>query len=426
MLEKIDTGKIIKTGKTMKIPKLFYGWWVVAASIFGFSASPGQFAFGAMSLFMIPLSLEFNWDRTQISLALTIFTVVQAFATPVVGRMVDQYGAKEILIPSVLIFGSLLSTIPLIVSELWHLYLIFFLIGSLTAGSAAVTYLRIIGAWFNKRRGLAFGITMAGGGLGYTYVPPMLQYLIDNFGWRYGYYALAAIVLILSLPLISLVVRNKPADMNLRQDGDAEGKIITPEEDITLTLSQVLKLKTFWLLYPIFTLLSLCLYGLMPHFVPMLQDRGMDTATAALVFSTLGITIIVSRASIGFLLDKYFAPRVAMICVLLSAIGITILAGGAAGGLAFIAAIFVGFSIGAELDLLAYLTTRYFGLGSFGMIYGLLFSAFLLGVSTGPVIYGAAFETFSSYVNILTSCGIILAIAASLMLLLPRYKQVGD
>ncbi len=409
----------------MKIPKLFYGWWVVAASIIGFSASPGQFAFGAMSLFMIPLSVEFNWDRTQISLALLIFTVVQFFATPVVGRMVDRYGAKEILIPSILIFGSLLATIPLFVSELWHLYFIFFLIGSLTAGSAAVSYLRIISAWFNKRRGLAFGITMAGGGLGYTYVPPMLQYLIDDFGWRYGYYALAAIVLVLSMPLILLVVRNKPADMNLRQDGDTEGEVITQDEDITLTLSQVLKLKTFWLLYLIFVLLSLCLYGLMPHFVPLLNDRGMDAATAALVFSTLGITIIVSRASIGLLLDKYFAPRVAMICVLLSAIGIAILASGAGGGMAFIAAIFVGFSIGAELDLLAYLTTRYFGLGSFGMIYGLLFSAFLLGVSTGPVIYGVAYETFSSYVNILTTCGIILTVAAGLTLLLPKYKQVG-
>ena len=190
------------------MPKYFYGWNIVAASIFGFSASPGQFAFAALGIFTIPLGLEFGWSRVEISLAATIFTLTQAFATAIIGKMVDQHGAKQVLIPSIIIFGLLLASIPLFISKLSHLYIIFFLIGALAAGSAAVPYLRIIGSWFKKNRGLAFGITMAGGGLGYMYVPPMLQYLIDNHGWRYGYYALAAIVLFASLPLVFKIVKN--------------------------------------------------------------------------------------------------------------------------------------------------------------------------------------------------------------------------
>ena len=162
----------------------------------------------------------------------------------------------------------------------------------------------------------------------------------------------------------------------------------------------------------------------MSNLVPMLNDRGMDTSTAALAASTVGITIIVSRIVIGFLLDKYFAPRVGMFCFMLSAMGTALLAFGAVGPTAFLAAIFFGFSVGAELDLLAYLITRYFGLSSFGMVYGILFAAFLGGVSAGPVVFGRLFDYYGSYVNILGICSCILVTVALSMLLLPKYKTL--
>jgi MFS family permease len=154
----------------------------------------------------------------------------------------------------------------------------------------------------------------------------------------------------------------------------------------------------------------------------MLNDRGMDTVTAALAASTVGITIIVSRIVIGFLLDKYFAPRVGMVCFMLSAIGTAFLAFGAVGPSAFVAAIFFGLSVGAELDLLAYLITRYFSLSSFGMVYGILFAAFLGGVSLGPVVFGRLFDYYGSYINILGICSCILVVTSVSMLFLPKYK----
>jgi MFS family permease len=409
--------------------KIFYGWKIVGTSILCYSAAPGQFAIGILGVFVIPLQLEFGWSRADIFLSTAFLTLTQAIFTPLLGSLVDKYGSKKVMMPSLFFFGLLLGGIPLFVGDTAHLYLFYAIIGGLSGGAAAVPYLRLAGAWFVKKRGLAFGLVMSGGGLGYAYSPPLVQYMIDNYGWRSGYYMLAAILIFLVLPLIQLFIYDKPQDINLLPDGDSDGEGLGVNEAVIeyddvgkITLGALLKMPLFYQLFTTFMLLTFCLYGLMSNLVPMLNDRGMDTSTAALAASTVGITIIVSRIVIGILLDKYFAPRVGMVCFMLSAMGTAFLAFGAVGPTAFLAAIFFGFSVGAELDLLAYLITRYFGLSSFGMVYGILFAAFLGGVSLGPVVFGRLFDYYGSYVNILGICSFILVVTSLSMLLLPKYK----
>ena len=409
----------------MAIHKIFYGWKIVGTSIVCYSAAPGQFAVGILGLFVIPLQLEFGWSRADIFLSTTFITLTQAIFTPLLGSLIDKYGSKKVMMPSIFLFGLLLGGIPLFVGDLADLYLFFGIIGVLSGGAAAVPYLRLAGAWFVKRRGLAFGLIMSGGGLGYAYSPPLVQYMIDNYGWRSGYYALAAIVIFLVLPLIQLFIHDHPRDLKLLADGDtvdADESVVAADEEEKTKLGELLRMPLFYQLFATFMLLTFCLYGLMSNLVPMLLDRGMDTTGAALAASTVGITIIVSRIVIGFLLDKFFAPRVGMVCFLLSAMGTAFLAFGAVGPTAFIAAIFFGFSVGAELDLLAYLITRYFGISAFGMVYGILFAAFLGGVSIGPVVFGRLFDFYGSYVNILSICSCILVITSISMLFLPKYK----
>ena len=409
----------------MAIHKIFYGWKIVGTSIVCYSAAPGQFAVGILGLFVIPLQLEFGWSRADIFLSTTFITLTQAIFTPLLGSLIDKYGSKKVMMPSIFLFGLLLGGIPLFVGDLADLYLFYGIIGVLSGGAAAVPYLRLAGAWFVKRRGLAFGLIMSGGGLGYAYSPPLVQYMIDNYGWRSGYYALAAIVIFLVLPLIQLFIHDHPRDLKLLADGDTvdvDESVVAADEEKKIKLGELLRMPLFYQLFATFILLTFCLYGLMSNLVPMLLDRGMDTTGAALAASTVGITIIVSRIVIGFLLDKFFAPRVGMVCFLLSAMGTAFLAFGAVGPTAFIAAIFFGFSVGAELDLLAYLITRYFGISSFGMVYGILFAAFLGGVSIGPVVFGRLFDFYGSYVNILSICSCILVTTAVSMLFLPKYK----
>ena len=407
------------------VRNLFYGWKIIGTSIVGYSAAPGQFAVGILGIFVIPLQLEFGWSRTEIFLSITILTLAQAFFTPFLGRLIDNYGSKKIMMPSIFTFGLLLAGIPLFVGELTDLYLFYAVIGVICGGAAAVPYLRLAGAWFVKKRGLAFGLIMSGGGLGFAYTPPLVQYMIDNYGWRSGYYALAAIIIVVILPLIYVFIHDRPKDLNLLPDGDTvdvdESLVVTDKEE-KIKLGELLRTPLFYQLFVTFMLLTSCLYGLFSNLVPMLLDRGMDTTDAALAASTVGITIIVSRIVIGFLLDKFFAPRVGMICFILSAIGTAMLAFGAVGPTAFLAAIFFGFSVGAELDLLAYLITRYFGVNSFGLVYGILFAAFLGGISLGPLVFGRLYDFYGSYVNILSICSGILVLTAVSMLFLPKYK----
>ena len=401
--------------------RLFYGWWVVGASIVGVSVGSAQFVFGSLGLFMAPLGTEFGWSRTQMSFVLTVFTVAQALAAPLIGYLIDRHGARRVLLPSLLVYAVLLAAIPLAVAELWQLLLLFFLIGFFATGTNSISYVRVISAWFDRRRGLALGITMAGGGLGFFYVPPYVQYLIDLSGWRAGYYGLVGLVM-LAVPVIYLLLRESPLELGLMPDGIvAEKNAVRGGELSGLLRAEVVKQRNFWMLFVVFASLAFCLYGVLPHLVPMLMDRGMQGSKAALVASTVGVTMIAARWGVGYLIDRFFAPYIALPCFLLSAIGLAMLATGTMGWQVFIAAAFIGLSAGAEFDLLAFLTSRYFGLRNFAGIYALLFIAFLIGASLGPLAYGAVYEQTGSYLWILSGCTVFTVIAGLIIVSLPRY-----
>lgn len=403
---------------------IFYGWWIVMAAMVGISSAPSQFAFGSLGLFMAPLTRDFGWSRAEMSLALTVFTVSLAVCLPLAGRVVDRIGSRRVVVPSILVCGFALAAMPL-VTQLWHLWAIFLVIGSLGAGANSLPYMLTISAWFDRRRGLAIGLSMAGAGFGFAYVPPLVQYMIANYGWQSGYLLLAAINILIAAPIVGLVFRDSPTTKGLMPDGDPSpppGAV--PAEALGPDLSQSLRRTEFWLLWIIFGALAFSLYGLLPHLVPMLTDRGMTAGSAALAASTIGVTIIIARAVIGYLIDRFFAPRVALVFFLMSAVGIAILAAGGSGPWAFLAAVGVGLSIGAELDLMAYLTTRYFGLKHFGTVYGVMFAALLVGTSLGPVSFGVVYDVTGSYVNVLILCAVLNFGASLLLLLLPAYPDL--
>ena len=289
--------------------------------------------------------------------------------------------------------------------------------GCLGAGANALPYLRTIATWFDRRRGLAIGIAMGGSGMGYAYVPPMVQYVISGYGWRAGYLCLAAFIIIITIPLVYFFLRDAPAGQGGAGERQEDSGGTSPK------LLPLLKSRLLWQLFLIFCLLSFGLYGVLAHLAPMMSDRGMTLADAALVQSTLGIAIVVSRVFVGYLIDRFVATRVASTCFLISACGVGVLSTGAVGTPAFLAALAIGLSLGAEIDMLAYLTSRYFGVDNFGKIYGILFASFLIGTSMGPYAFGLAYETYGSYREVLISAVIVIIISAVTTLLLPAYKR---
>lgn len=163
--------------------KFYRGWCIVVVCLLGISTGPA--AFGLASLFLLggPLGEEFGWSRTAISTAVSAMMLCTAFSLPIMGRMVDRFGVKRVLVPSVIILGLCLMAGAL-VTRYWQFILIYVAMGTIAVGTNSVPYMHVLASWFDRRRGLAIGIAGSGTGLGFGYVPLITQYCVANYGWR--------------------------------------------------------------------------------------------------------------------------------------------------------------------------------------------------------------------------------------------------
>ncbi|MEO8308050.1 MAG: MFS transporter, partial [Pseudomonadota bacterium] len=266
---------------------------------------------------------------------------------------------------------------------------------------------------FSKHRGIALGITMTGIGCTAAVLPPILAMIIKAHGWREGYYALALIPLA-GAAITVLLFPARPIQV--------PGSLKAPDPR-SRAKATWLQSRVFWILAGTFAAMSLSFGGLLPHFVPMLRDGGLDALAAARIAGEIGLAVIASRMLVGFLLDRIFAPHIAIVICLIAA----------AGSLAFIVsgissasltAIAIGFALGAELDLMGYLVARYFGLENFGRIYGLQYGAFIFASGLGPLWVGFVRDATGNYIPALVVSTIGLVVTCGGFLLLPRYPSL--
>lgn len=396
--------------------RFYAGWRVVLVTLVGMSSSPGPYAFASLGIFMLPLSGEFGWSRSEISSALTVLTVATALSSPVIGHLVDRIGARRVLLVSLLVLGFCMVALGALMSQLWQLLLIYGLIGTAAAGANSLPYMRALSAWFDRNRGLAIGIGIGGIGIGYAYVPAVVQTAIRYADWRYGYHALALIIFLISLPTLFAGFQDSPAAAGCSDECErrrSEGRLETAGQGSAM-LSEAWRSRVFWMLASTFVTLSFVLNGTLTHLMPMLVDRGFPENTAAFAVASVGAMMAVSRVGIGFLVDRIFAPHVAAVSFAISMIGLVLLVLSEHVALVVLASLALGLSIGAETDLMAYMAGRYFGLRNFGAVYGALFAAILAGTAIGPLAFGIAFDTWGSYVQVLVA-SIVLNLLAVLI-----------
>ena len=174
--------------------KVFYGWWIVAVSCTGMAISPVAIAFFTMGVFMTVLTGEFGWTRAQVSGAVTVGTLAIAVCTPYAGRLIDKIGVRPILLSTMGGFTFTFASLYFLSANIWHLYMVFALIGVFTA-PVATSFVRTVSAWFDKKRGFTLGIAMSGTGVGAATIPLLSQHLINTIGWRLTYPTLACRVI---------------------------------------------------------------------------------------------------------------------------------------------------------------------------------------------------------------------------------------
>jgi predicted MFS family arabinose efflux permease len=408
-------------------PRMFYGWWVVLASALGLFLGPIPILVFSFGVFLRPLVQEFHSGRGAVSLARTLGSTIFAFGVPVVGRLIDRFGARRAILPCTFMVGLILLSACVCSNDIWQLYLFYGVLGAFSSGVGPVSYCAVVSRWFERRRGLAFGVMMLGLGLGALIMPPAAQYLIARFGWRLTLATVGAAVLLVTLPVTALLLKEKPGPTVISPDSDSSRTKATRTAIAIpgMTWREAWHTPDFWLLFCSSILVSAGVTACFSHITPILTDRGTSAQAAGLATSLFGGGLLVGRTASGYLLDRIFGPRVAGFMFGCSVMGMGALQISNSTELAFAAAFLIGLGLGAEVDIMAFLTSRYFGLRSFGTIYGVLFAGFSLAGGAGTYLMGTAFDRTGSYASALALLCSATYAGAVLMLLLGPYRYHG-
>ena len=390
-------------------------WWVVFGAVIGLLVGNGpvmQFTFG---VFLKPISQDMGWDRGTISLALNAGLVLTGLATPIAGRMMDRYGIRSVALPAITVFAMATAAVSLVSSSAALFVGLYAIMGLAAAGQTPMPYSKAIATWFDKKRGLALGIAISGVGLGTAIVPKFAMYLIQSYGWRQAYIGLGVLTFALAFPAVLLFIR----DRKVASSEKGQAKLIIQKGMVT---GEALRSSDFWLLAVSFFFVALAANGAIAHVVPMLTDRGVAPGVAISALSVAGMALIGGRLISGYLLDRIFAPYVAAAFFLAPLAGLLVLMQAHDASMGAIGTVLIGIGLGAEVDLIAFLLTRYLGNRSFGEIYGYLFLVFMLGSGLGPMIMGVSFDQFGGYSEIMMVLIVGLIISIGIMLRMKPYR----
>ena len=338
-----------------------------------------------------------------------------AAASPGLGFLLDRLGPRRIILPCILIFSSAYASLALLTPHLIHFYLLFFLVGLAGNGTAYLGYSRAIATWFDRRRGLALSIMLAGGGCGAMILPVIAQAVITHYGWRSAFFVLGVLALTLGFPLTAWFVRERPAAQQNAHISTEAGQ----------SVKQALSHRIFWIIAVTVCLYAISVNGAIAHLSALLTDRGVSTQGAAYAIAIIGATGLIGRVLTGFFLDRFFGPRVSQVMLFMTVIGIGLLSVAHTLTAGLIAASMIGFSMGSEGDITPYLLSRYFGLKRLSTLYALTWTAYAIGGATGPLVVGRVFDALGSYrAGTIQLLALPALLPCFLMFLLPRYVSV--
>jgi len=408
------------TEQTAERGEFSKGWTILLAGVLGVMCGASPIPFNVIGFTAEPLSQEFGWTQQQIVLPITIFGLIASLLAPFFGWMADRFGVRPVALWSLFAFGVSFAAISLTPtsnesSTLYIYYAFWTVVGLVGIGSTPVTWSRAINLWFYKNRGLALGILLMGTSLAAMVVPRVTVWAIDAYGWR-SMFAIVAL-----FPAVALVVAfflfREPRPEERPKAIEGEGGKLTG-----VSLPSALKDYRFYLIWLSIALIATAFGGAFINMPKMLGLRGIDPQTQASVMGILGIGIFAGRLITGALLDRFWQGFVAFPLLCLPAISAWILLGDSlAFPMAAIAGFLLGFAAGAESDLIAYLTGRYFGMANYGKIYGMLYMPFGLFSALSPLIYARVFDQTGSFDPILELAIPAFVMGGGLLLFLGKY-----
>tara|TARA_A100001037_G_scaffold254598_1_gene239769 strand:- start:435 stop:1757 length:1323 start_codon:yes stop_codon:yes gene_type:complete len=379
----------------------FYGWWICIGGAFVMAMSSG-INFHGFGNFIIPLSKEFGWSRTTVSAVFSLARLEAGFIGPAEGWAVDRMGPRKLMLVGIPLMGIgfvLLSQ----VSGLFTFMLVYIL--GITLGNSLGMHVPASAAvanWFNRKRGLAFGIMWSGVGLGGLLVPA-LGWAIDAYGWRDASILVGVLVILVGFPIAALM-RHRPEQYGFLPDGEKvpdqspkESGLVLEVEDADFTAREALQTSSFWYLSLSIMARSLVTGGVGLHLVPYFIGLGASPVEAATYAGSVGVISIPGRFGLSYLGD-YFNRRYMMaISLLFMTASIVLLA--TADSLSSSIPGLVAYSIsqGGISVIPQAIIADYFGRKAFATISGFRSSIQMVGIIIGPVVSGFVYDKTGSY-----------------------------
>ncbi|MDG2004549.1 MAG: MFS transporter [Novosphingobium sp.] len=374
----------------------------------------------SLGVMIRPLEQEFGWPRAQISAGLLIISVLALFAGPVIGTLVDRFGARRIGLSGILFYCASLAGLSLANSNIlswWGLWFIVAL-GALTI--MPMVWLSVLNGYFFKSRGLVLAIALSGTGLGAAIWPMLANGLVEAQGWRMAYIGMGAIGAMVCFPIAWLLFREHPS--HRRSENRAEPDRVSPAS--SAAKHQMASMR-FFKLAAAALLFAVANGTVTQNMVPLLLSEGLSPAKAAATAGLLGIGSIIGRVVGGFLLDRFNGNIVAAVSVILPLITVAILMDmDQSQFLAGVACLVMGFAIGAELDCCAYLTGRHFGIRNFPTLFGTINGLLLFGTGVAPVLANLVFDATRSYDLVLITLIPSFLLIALIFLSLGSYRNL--
>jgi MFS family permease len=390
-------------------------WWMVVGALLGLVVNTGVIEVFTFSVFLKPISEDLGFQRETIALAGVFGSLCATFATPAFGKAIDHLGLRKVHLPMICFYALSIALLALLNTSFAMMATFFCFRGIVGSGQSPIAYSKAIAAWFDKDRGLALGIAIAGVGLGVAIMPQVASWLIGEYGWRIAFIGMGVAIIIIGFVPALLFIREPP----MRSDHVVAGRAAVPGSTFT---EAVFHTWQFWAMTIAFFVGVIAINGMLTRVVPLLSDRGISRAVAVSALSASGIALTIGRIVSGWSLDRVHGPYVACTFFGSAMVGIALLATGAGGSVPFVATVLCGLDIGAEVDLMAFFVSRYFGLRSFGAIYGTLFALFSVGNSVGPYLMDLSFGHAGSYVPMMITFVVGLAVACGLLLPLGPYR----
>ena len=412
---------------------IFYGWWIVLASMSAMMIA-SAFYWQGIGAFFLALQNEFSTNRAALSGAVALSQLEGGMLGPLGGYLVGRYGPRRMMTIGVIIMGVGFLLMSLVTS-LVMFYIVF--LGIISVGMSIgirVPSLVAPANWFIKKRGIAIGICLSGGGLGGIFVP-ILGWLIGSYGWRTAAVVAGLTILALGLP-ISTVMRKRPEDYGLLPDGERprQGQGLTVERpevvsaapdigkdspEANFSLKDALKMPVFWYLAVAFGMRQFAVGAISLHQVPFLVDTGRSLQTATTILAFVTVTSIIGRLGFGLLADR-FPPRYIMaLSMMMVGLGAFILSN-VTEGLPMLLLFVVVYAVGWGGGATTMNATRgaYFGRRSFGTISGTMDFVQMFGLVLGPIYAGFVFDVTQSYTIAFNSFAISAFSAGALMVFL--------